>query len=79
MAIDSKEKRQNAAGVGRPYMRHPEPVGATDEQSRIARGLGYGGNALTPVVGGRIMFSLAGAGGLAGEGGIAGSGGGLAG
>jgi len=46
MAIDSKEKRQNAAGVGRPYMRHPEPVGATDEQSRIARGLGYGGNAL---------------------------------
>lgn len=47
MALDTREKRQNVAGVGRPWMRHPLPVGATDEQSRIASGLGYGGNALS--------------------------------
>jgi hypothetical protein len=44
MAIDTREKRQNAVGVARSYMRHPLPVGATDQQSRIARGHGYGGN-----------------------------------
>jgi hypothetical protein len=48
MAVDSQEKRQNASGVGRSWMRGSRfPVGATDEQSRIASGLGYGGNALS--------------------------------
>jgi len=51
MALDTQEKRQNAAGVGRGWLRGSRfPVGATDEQSRIAAGLGYGGNALSPVV-----------------------------
>jgi hypothetical protein len=48
MAVDTREKRMNAATVGRPYMRARHAVGATDEQSRIASGLGYGGNALSP-------------------------------
>ncbi len=39
--IDTFEKRMNAAG-------HRLPVGATDEQARIASGNAYGGNALTP-------------------------------
>ena len=47
MAIDTREKRMNAARVGRPYMRAKHAVGATDEQSRIASGHGYGGNALS--------------------------------
>lgn len=50
MALDTREKRQNAAGVGRPYLRGKLPVGATDEQSRIASGLGYGGNPLNAAV-----------------------------
>ena len=79
MALDSLEKRRNVPGVGRPWMRMIHPVATPDEQWRMAVGLAYGGNALSPVVGGRIMSSIAGAGGLAGEGGIAGQGGGLAG
>ena len=42
----------NAARVARPWMRAKHAVGATDEQSRIASGHGYGGNVLTPPVGG---------------------------
>ena len=79
MAIDSKEKRQNVFGVARPFMRAVFPIATPDEQWRAAVGNVYGGNALTPVVGGRIMSSIAGSGGLAGQGGIAGHGGGLAG
>ncbi len=77
MAIDTREKRENVPGIGRPWMRahHTETI---DEQWRISVGLAYGGNALTPGVG-RIMSSLAAHGGLAGHGGIAGQGGGLAG
>ncbi len=77
MALDTREKRENVPGVGRPWMRahHTETI---DQQWRMAVGLAYGGNALSPGVG-RIMSSLAGAGGLASEGGLAGSGGGLAG
>lgn len=48
MAIDTREKRMNAARVGRPWMRARHAVGATDQQSRIASGHGYGGNALSP-------------------------------
>ena len=80
MALDSKEKRANAARVGRPWMRAKYAVGATTEASRIASSNAYGGNALTPSApSGRIMSSLVLCGGLAGPGGIAGPGGGLAG
>ncbi len=48
MALDTREKRMNAARVARPWMRARHAVGATDEQSRIASGHGYGGNALSP-------------------------------
>lgn len=77
MALDSKEKRASVIGVGRPWMRDKFPVATPDEQWRATSGLTYGGNALTPGVG-RVMSSLAGAGGLVSHGGIAGLGGGLA-
>lgn len=80
MAIDSKEKRAAVLGVGRPWMRDKFPVATPDEEWRISSGNAYGGNALSGGGGGgRIMSSLAGAGGLASRGGIAGIGGGLAG
>ena len=79
MALDTAEKRQNLTGVGRPYMRSQFPIATPDEQWRVGIGNAYGGNALSPVVGGRIMSSMAASGGLAGQGGIAGQGGGLAG
>lgn len=44
----------NAARVARPWTRAKLAVGATDEQSRIASGNGYGGNALTPTIGGFV-------------------------
>lgn len=47
MALDTREKRANVLGVGRPWLRHPHP-GTIDEQWRIARGSAYGGNALSP-------------------------------
>ena len=47
MALDTQEKRMNAARVARPWMRARLAVGATDQQSRIASGHGYGGNALS--------------------------------
>lgn len=56
MAIDTREKRMNAARVARPWMRARHAVGATDEQSRIASGNGYGGNALG---GGGSSFKVA--------------------
>lgn len=55
MAVDTREKRMNAARVARPYLRAKHAVGATDEQSRIASGNGYGGNALSPPGGGAII------------------------
>jgi hypothetical protein len=48
MALDSKEKRANAARVGRPYLRAKYAVGATTEACRIASSNAYGGNALSP-------------------------------
>ena len=48
MALDTREKRMNAARVGRPWMRAKHAVGGFDEQARIASGHGYGGNALSP-------------------------------
>jgi len=57
MSVDTQEKRMNAVGVGRPWMRSKLP-GSNDEAWRIASGLGYGGNALTPVsVGSQIYAS----------------------
>jgi hypothetical protein len=51
MAIDDKEKRQNVIGVGRPFLRNHFPIATPDEQWRIASGLAYGGNALSPPAG----------------------------
>ena len=80
MAIDTAEKRQGISGVGRTYLRSKFPQTTPDEEWRHTTGHSYGGNALSPTVGGnRIMSSLANAGGLASYGGIAGKGGGLAG
>ncbi|GMQ92502.1 MAG: hypothetical protein BMS9Abin11_1834 [Gammaproteobacteria bacterium] len=79
MAIDSKKKRVAVLGVARPFMRDKFPVATPDEEWRISSGNAYGGNALSPVTGGRIMGSLSGKGGLAGHGGIAGPSGGIAG
>lgn len=52
MALDTKEKRANAARVARPYLRAKYAVGATTEASRAASSNSYGGNALTPSGGG---------------------------
>lgn len=50
MALNTREKRANSLGVGRIWMRGARvAVGASDEQARIATGLGYGGNALSAV------------------------------
>ena len=49
MALDTKEKRMAAAGVGRPWMRAKLP-GANDEEWRVASGNAWGGNALTITV-----------------------------
>lgn len=48
MALDTKEKRANVVGIGRPYLRDKFPIATPDEQWRIASGNAYGGNALTP-------------------------------
>ena len=69
MAIYSKEKRQAIFGIARPWMRNTFPVATPDEQWRMSVGNAYGGNALTPPVGGRIMASLIGPSGLVGHGG----------
>ena len=69
MALDSKEKRIAVLGVARPWMRDVFPVATPDEEWRISVGNAYGGNALSPVTGGRIMGSLIGPSGLVGEGG----------
>ncbi len=48
MALDSDEKRANAARVGRPWMRSKWPGAALSTQaSRIASGHAYGGNAIS--------------------------------
>lgn len=49
MAVDTQEKRQNASGVGRTWMRSKLP-GANDQAWRIASGHGYGGNAIAAPV-----------------------------
>lgn len=51
MAIDSKKKRANILGVGRPWMRDKFPVATPDEEWRISSGNAYGGNALSPIIG----------------------------
>lgn len=47
MAIDTREKRANVMGVGRPWMRSKHPTGTFDEQARINIGNAYGGNSLS--------------------------------
>ena len=68
----------SAMGMGKPYMRG-HLAGTINEAWRAGAVMAYSANALTPVVGGRIMFSLVGPGGLIGYGGVAGKGGGLVG
>ena len=58
MAIDTKEKRANVLGVGRPWMRDKFPVASPDEQWRIASGNAYGGNALSPTEGLSIPVAM---------------------
>lgn len=48
MAVDTQEKRMNAAHCGRPWKRGKFPTGGFDEQARISIGHAYGGNALSP-------------------------------
>lgn len=52
MAIDSKEKRAAVLGVARPWMRDKFPVATPDEEWRMSSGNAYGGNVLSPAVGG---------------------------
>ena len=68
----------SAMGMGKPYMRG-HLTGTINEAWRVSALMAYSGNALSPVVGGRIMFSMVGPGGLVSYGGIAGRGGGLVG
>jgi hypothetical protein len=61
MAVDTKEKRMNAAAVGRAWLRTKLATGTFDEQARINCGLGYGGNALSytpPVVQGGLLHCV---------------------
>ena len=58
MALDTSEKRQNAAGAGRVFMRTHFPIATPDEQWRIAGGIAYGGNALTPAAAGGELLSI---------------------
>jgi len=52
MAIDSKEKRQAIFSTGRIWNRNTFPIATPDEQWRLSVGNAYGGNALSPPVGG---------------------------
>lgn len=56
MAIDSKEKRQAIASIGRPWLRNTFPVATPDEQWRMSVGNVYGGNALVAVSDGRARM-----------------------
>lgn len=57
MAVDTQEKRMNAVGVGRPYLRSKLP-GANDQPWRIASGNGYGANTIAAAVV-AALFNLA--------------------
>ena len=57
MAVDSLEKRMNAVGVGRPWMRTKLP-GANDQPWRVASGNGYGGNSLSGIAQPGLEFTL---------------------
>ncbi len=79
--LDTRQKRESGFGVCLSHIRvFPLADGsdAESEDERAHLALNYNGIS-TVVVTGRVMFSLAGTGGLASSGGIAGSGGGLAG
>ncbi len=58
MAIDSKEKRASALGVGRPWVRDKFPIATPDEEWRASSANSYGGNALSPVAAGAIMNQM---------------------
>jgi hypothetical protein len=73
MAIDTKEKRAAVLGVARPWMRDKLPVETPDQEWRMVSGNAYGGNVLSPTVGGRV-FCIVGSGGLVGPGGMTGRG-----
>jgi len=46
MALDTRTKRSNVLGVGRPWIRTKEPDATKGEDWRISSGNAYGGNAL---------------------------------
>ena len=80
MAIDTIQKRESAFGICLPFTRvYPTADGsdADSEDERAHLVMNYNGIAIATAAG-RIMSSLAWAGGLAHRGGIAGHGGGLA-
>lgn len=57
MPVNTKAKRMNAARVARPYLRTKLARGATSQSSRIASGNAYGGNTLSPPVGGGTTYA----------------------
>ena len=59
MAVDTQEKRMNAVGVGRPWMRSKLP-GVNDQAWRIASGNGYGGNAVASTAGAGMQWTTSG-------------------
>ena len=52
MALDTRTKRANVLGVGRPWVRTKEPDATKGEDWRIASGNATGLNALSPAAGG---------------------------
>lgn len=50
MALDTKEKRFNVAGITRHAIRVKLPQASKDQQWRVASGNAYGGFTLSPFV-----------------------------
>lgn len=78
--LDTRQKRESGFGISLPFTRVLPLVDGSDADSEDERAhlvMNYNGISTTAPTG-RIMSSLAWAGGLAHRGGMAGSGGGLA-
>lgn len=54
MAVDTQEKRMAVLGMCIPWM-GAHPSGTVDEEERVSIAFAYGGNALSPPVGGTIL------------------------
>ena len=78
--LDTRQKRESSWGIALSFLRVLPLADGSDADSEDERAhLAFMYNGIPTPVGGRIMFSLAGPGGLVSMGGIAGRGGGLAG